>query len=762
MKHFFVSLMSGALLFLVGCAGTSLVMDGRPDAEIVIDRDSHPAVLYAAEELQRWVREISGAELPIVNVPGKAKTRIMLKVNPKEFPDDLARLQGNDGYAVRQKGDTIYLFGSCPKGVLNGVYKWLYKNSDIIWARPNTEFGTVFTKNPNLQFDQNDYIDIPVYVLRGWQMIGPRNHVASEEWQVRNGSNWSALNAFSEDRVKYAPVFEFGGGHNLVGVYIPEGKYFGQHPEFYPLINGKRARPGDFNNSVQLCFTNPELLNTFIKEVDERVKSNPNYDTYRIMIEDNENLCECPGCRKPIKLPDGKTVNPQDKNFRSTQFFLWLNEIARHMQKNYPGKRILTFGYFFTEIPPACQVEPNISISFCPIYKNSKEPMTGPANKIWNRQFLGWTKIGANLTWREYFGLVAPFPRPMDIIALEDWRYANRFGINRTYSEMYADAVGPRMDGVRTWDMNSLYFWVMANGSWNPYRNVHEMRREFLHRVYGPAADDVAEFYRIIEDGWFKSPASSQWNDLSRASWRSSVVEPGTTDACRAALDRALTRDVHPNARKMLLSMRSTFEEQIARAKDFSLTVARTGKPPVFDPDFKTGAWSTAVSADNFLTSGSDQEPKEKTAVRLLYDDANLYVCVKCFDKAPGKVFARPAGQKLDLWPMGDKFELCLTGKDHAVYQIVTDVNGNRYDACNKDPSWNGDYRIELKQVPGGWCVLITVPFKTLGLNSAADAKELSAMFSRYWSHGERKTEVSAWEGGSPISSGSYGKLKFN
>ena len=741
-------------------AAVPLTNNAQPSAEIVIERNSHPAVQYAAEELQRWVREISGAELPIVNAPGGAATEIMLCVNPKEFPDDLAKLQGNDGYAVRRQGNTIYLFGSQPKGVLNGVYKWLYKNTDIIWARPNTEFGTIFTKNPDLEFKHNDYIDVPVYVLRGWQMIGPRNHVPSEEWQVRNGSNWSALNAYSEDRVKYAPIFEFGGGHNLVSVYIPEKKYFAKHPEFYPLINGKRVRPSDFSNSVQLCFTNPELSKTFIKEVDDRVKANPNYDTYRIMIEDNYNLCECPECMKPITLPDGKTVTPDDKNFRSTQFFLWLNEIARHLQKNYPGKRILTFGYFFTEIPPACRVEPNISISFCPIYKNSKEPMTGPSNEVWNKQFLGWMKIGANLTWREYFGLVAPFPRPIDVIALEDWRYANGFGIDRTYSEVYADAVGRRMDGIKTWDMNSLYFWVMANGSWNPYRDVHEMRREFLNRVYGPAADDVAEFYRIVADGWFKSPGSSQWNDLGSASWRTSVVEPGTTDTCRAALDRALSQNVHPNARKMLLAMRQTFEDQIARSKGFSLAVARTDKPPVFDPDFKTGAWSSAATADKFLTAG-DQEPKGKTAVRLLHDDDNLYVGVKCFDEDSSKAYARPAGQKHDLWPAGDKFELCLTGKDHSIYQFVTDVNGNRYDARDKDPSWNGDYRLERKPASGGWSVLITVPFKTLGVASA-DAEKLTAMFTRYWSHGERKTEVSTWEGGSPISSGSYGKLKFD
>ncbi len=747
-----------ALLILGGCTHTRLTNNSRPEAEIIIDQDAHPAIVYAAEELQRWVREISGTELPSLNAPGNAKTRIVLCVNPKQFPDDLAKLNGNDGYAVRKTGNTVYLFGSQPKGVLNGVYKWLYKNTDIIWARPNTEFGTVFSKNPNLEFTHTDYIDVPVYVLRGWQMIGPPNHVPSEEWQVRNGSNWSALTSFNKDRVKYAPFFEFGGGHNLVGVYIPEKKYYGSHPEFYPLINGKRVRPSDYPASTQLCFTNPELLRTFIGEVDTHVKANSNYDTYRIMIEDNYNLCECPECLKPINI-GGKAIAPEDKAFRSTQFFLWLNQIARHMQTKYPGKRILTFGYFFTEIPPHCPVEPNISISFCPIYKDSKQPMTGTNNKIWNEQFLGWTKIGANLTWREYFGLVPPFPRPTDVIALEDWRYANSFGINRTYSEMYADAIGPRMDGVKSWDMNSMYFWVMANGSWNPYRDVYEMRREFLARAYGPAADDVAEFYRITEDGWFKHPSISQWNDLCSASWRTSVVRPGTENQCRAALERALGKDLHPNARKMLTAMQKTFEEQIANAAGFSITASRTAAKPPFDPDFKSGSWANAEIADQFFTAAS-QPPLEKTAVRLLYDDANLYIGVKCHDKEPAKAFARPAGQKRDLWPAGDKFELFLTGADHEVYQIAFDINGNIYDSCNKDVKWDGNFQLERRTTADGWSALVCIPLKTLGFTNPENVAT-SAMFLRYWNHQQRKTEVGIWRQGAPHNSASFGEVIF-
>lgn len=724
-------------------AAIPLAKNGIPQAEILIDSQSSPTVKYAAEELQHWVKEISGAKLPIVHRPGEMPFRIILDVNPKSFPNDLTKMSNNDGYAVRTIDNTVHIFGSCPKGVLNGVFKMLFKNTDIIWARPNVEFGTIFSKNTNLKLTKTDYIDIPVYSLRGWQMI---RHMPSEIWQIRNGSNWSAaFITYNPKWAKFGMINEFGGGHNLVSTYIPEKKYYANHPEFYPMIDGKRVKPSSFNTLCQLCFTNQDLVNTFIKELDERIKTNPNYSTYRIMIEDNYNLCNCPECVKPIKLPNGKTVSPKDKNFRSTQFFMWLNQIARHMKNKYPGKRILTFGYFFTAIPPACPVESNISISFCPISKNNKAVMNSSENATWNKKFLDWTKNGTKLTWREYFGLVGPFPRPIDVIAMSDWKYANKHGVNRTYSEMNADS--PVKNMYESWNVNSLYFWVVANGSWNPYQSVKTMRKEFLERVYGPAADDVGEFYRIIEDGWFKSGGHSSWNDLSISSWKSSVIKYGTEKACRNALERAAGKVTNPNGKKMLAALRNTFEKYIVYSKDSisTLGVKKVKTTPVFNPDFNTGEWLEAeVGEKFFMTNGA--KPLEKTAVRLLYDDSNLYIGVKCFNRNPGKAFARPAGQPRDKWPAGEKFEFSLgwinsQGKNYS-YQIVFDINGNLYDKCNGDLKWNGKFKVLRKITNNGWSALITIPFKVINLDLES-LNKTNIKFIRYWNHKAPKVEVS-------------------
>jgi Domain of unknown function (DUF4838) len=751
-----------ALSTLLLQAEIPLTKDGKALAEIVIDAKADKVMKYAASELQHWIKEISGAKLPIVRKPGGMEYKIFLKVNPPAFEADLVKLQGNDGYAVHEKGKELYLIASKSKGILNGVFKLLFKNTDIIWARPNVDFGTIFSKNSNLILTQTDYIDIPVFIVRGWQMIGPR--LTSEFWQARNGSNWSAATLnYNPKLAKFGNVLEYGGGHNLVKCYITGKKYFKKHPDFFPLIDEERVGPTP-KHKVQLCFMNPAMTTAFIREVDAKIRKNPDYDTYRIMIEDNYKLCNCPKCVKPIKLADGKIIYKRDKAFRSTQFFLFLNQIARHMRKNYPGKKILTFGYFFTEIPPYCKVEPNISISFCPIYKNSKATMQSYRNTKTRKKFMGWLKNTRNLTLREYFGLCGPYPRPVDAIAIADWRYVNKLGINKTYSEMYSDAVGRRMDGVKTWDLNSMYFWTLANACWNPYQDVKTLRKEFLKRVYGKAADDVGEFYSVLEKSWHKVDDISRWNDKAGFVWRRSVEEQNLAGKCRKLLESAAAKVLNVKSRKMLNALRAAFEEQVRIGKAFSTTAKKVDKKPVFAPDFNLKEWKKAPAAAKFVISNNTFS-REKTSIKILYDKTNIYFGIKCFDKKPGQAYARPAGQPRDKWPAGDKIELFVTGYDKlgkvSCNQIVLDINGNIYDSQNKNINWNADFALKCKVTANGWSAMLTLPFKEINVDLNKNP-QIKVMFVRYWNHKSDKMEVSFWEQGVVHNYHSFGDLIFD
>ncbi len=744
-----------------------LANGGKPAAQIVVAADAHPAVKYAGEELQKWVKAISGAELPIVAAADeKLGSSIILAVKPEGYAGDLAAIGDTDGYAVRPGINKLVILGGRPKGVLNGVFRLLFKNTDIIWARPSEELGTSYSNDPNLALTYFNYRDIPVYILRGWQM-GSGRMGPNEVWQVRNTQNWSAGSmAYQKERVKFDPILEFGGGHNLCGLYIKESKYYATHPEYYPLIEGKRVRHSESHGGCQLCFTNKELQKVFISEIDAHYKKNPNYDTYRIMIEDNYNLCECPECMKPITLADGTVVKPDDTAFRSTQFFLWLNPIAKHIKDNY-HKNVLSFAYFFTEIPPKCPVEDNISLSFCPIYKNSKHDILAPENELSFAKLDGWLKITPNVTWREYYGLCAAFPRPMDVVATADWRYANSRGVTRTYSEMRPDGElgghNQKEENIQSWDINCMYFWVMANTPWDPNVNTADLRKLFLDRYYGAAAADVAKFYALIEDSWFSQPGKSVWSDKPRGNWIMHVVKPGLVEPCRAALTAALAKCDKPNGKKNIERIIKVFDAATIVPKYDKMKSLYVTKAPAFDPLFTSGDWARTVKSENFLNQNGTKL-NVKTEVRILHDDKNFYVGFLCNNPNLPKLQKnlKSAGQKRDTWCGGEKAEMFFTGlKDGKLvyYQIVITPNGNIYDGCLDDKKWDGNFDVKLDKRGDSWSMMVTIPYKTLGLTGKPDKPLVS--FMRYYSNDDKTTTVGYWNDMAPHSIANFTELEL-
>ncbi|NLG14151.1 MAG: hypothetical protein GX561_08105, partial [Lentisphaerae bacterium] len=105
-------------LLLASCMTLSafpVTEGGRPLAEIVLGSEAPVPVANAAKELQLWIGKISGAQLPIVEASGALSKQVILSCSPDilaQFPEDAAALQGNDGYAVLQKGNQLYILAT--------------------------------------------------------------------------------------------------------------------------------------------------------------------------------------------------------------------------------------------------------------------------------------------------------------------------------------------------------------------------------------------------------------------------------------------------------------------------------------------------------------------------------------------------------------------------------------------------------------------------------------------------------------------------
>ena len=779
MKKLLFSLLCGAALS-AAAVPFQAAKDGEANAVIIIGYKVHPAVQFAAQELQNSIRIISTARLPIINAPFARQQRIYLgtlddpnvKQILKKYPKDRKALSGNDGYAVRMGGrSTLYIYASTPKGVLNGVHRFIYKNTDLVWVRPYKE-TVISSYDPNLTFKQTDYVDIPKFSLRGWGVNGNIS-LRSAEYdlyisRLANNYTVSPSVAVQNRRDALDFILEFGGGHNLAALWLPVKKYGETNPEFYMLIDGKR-RSRDRN--TQLCYSNEEMTKVFIKDALEIIKNMPPmYKRVNMMIEDTPAFCECENCTKPITLPDGRVLKKEDPAYKSTLFYMFLNKVAEAVCAKYPKMQIKTFAYFFTAIPPEIKVHPAICLSFCPYVRNDKQTLHGKTNVNWLQRTVKWAKMSPNVIWREYYFCQAAFPRAQANIIAQDLRFINKLGIRMIYPELsWGDLANTQRRGFtdqEVYDMNSPEFWVINQLFWDPEQDPDKLRQEYLTRTYREAAPAMIKFYKYIGDAWLNDPAPSAFNDDFRRSMGVLIVDKKLDKPCLDALAEAAKLVKDPRSKLQIEKVTATFKRWLSVAvsgKSVSQNVNKVAVKEFPGFDFDKGVWSKASTLAPLRVMGvPTAQPKEPTDVKLLHNGTKLYLAFRC--PYPGKLDAK-AKRRHDEWPGGDHVEIFIAHQREGHYfHFAFDANGNSYEALGTNADWNTEWEVKTQVKDGEWRAVVAIPVAAVGAKLEQNNKVRALIYRcRPMREGEKGGhQHSTWGGGKVHSADSFGELVFS
>jgi len=150
----------------------------------------------------------------------------------------------------------------------------------------------------------------------------------------------------------------------------------------------------------------------------------------------------------------------------------------------------------------------------------------------------------------------------------------------------------------------------------------------------------------------------------------------------------------------------------------------KTSTPPVIDGILDDSVWNIAKPVSDFLQQEpiAGKQPSQKTEVRILYDDDNIYVSFMNYDTEPGKIVARAL--KLD-GAMGADDNVSLlfdTFNDkRSGYWFGTNPLGMRDDALLTGSSgmrgfnerWNGIWNVRSAIVDSGWSTEMVFPFST-------------------------------------------------
>ncbi|MCE9608136.1 MAG: DUF4838 domain-containing protein [Planctomycetia bacterium] len=187
------------------------------------------------------------------------------------------------------------------------------------------------------------------------------------------------------------------------------------------------------------------------------------------------------------------------------------------------------------------------------------------------------------------------------------------------------------------------------------------------------------------------------------------------------------------------------------------LTVAAAQSEVTFDSPI----WKDAAANELTLVTPLIGLPR-KTTVRLLYDKTNLYLRAEC-DLEPAAATEFPVygrdtdlrGQEaIDLYlaPQAgsDVAYRFMSGADaksrwDAAAGFITDAIDPRYG--QDDPTWNGEWRNETRvdAKAARWEALITIPFKSLGVQPPSAGTTWRGNIARYHPLRPYKVDRSIW-----------------
>lgn len=512
-----VVLMFNALvLVLVGLtpAGATMVVvdNGANPAPIILPAETTHYNRVAANDLADLIEQASGARPEIIEgepktIPGRAIWVGYQPAMDSVFPgvdfeftrpeEILIAVEGNNlAIAGRDhwiEGHTEFITSrtntpgrQLEYGTVNAVYTFLRDYLNVRWLFP-TEIGTDVPEQKTIAFEPFEYRYAPQIRVRStlfapWSPNAGRRNVATQEW-LRQQRLW-------------LDSLELPGGHAFNQWW---DKYHEDHPDYFALQpDGTRSGYPNPHN-VKLCSANPAVWDRWLQEAEEAIERDPTKRVFSAASNDGWSAghCVCELCRD-WDHPDAERLTYQWQGLSQDYVALtdrevtFANTLARMLRERYPDRdyyvQVHAYG-LSRPAPVGVKPDDNVIISSVANFH-----LRSPAMRETHMTQLGdWGEVTKNLMWRPNIGSTFGWQWGTPDIGLqqagEDFRFVADAGGMGLFYDMIWDH----------WGNIGPHYYLIAQLAWDPYLDVNEVMDDYYHRMYGPAAAIMKEYWEAHE-----------------------------------------------------------------------------------------------------------------------------------------------------------------------------------------------------------------------------------------------------------------------
>jgi hypothetical protein len=527
---------------------------------IVIGAQSTAVERFAAEELQRYLREMSPTADPVPIraaeefstevaagevLIGRSATnsRLGRVIEAAKFNVDRATL-GEDGYLVKtvpaKSGSALLLTGSHDRSALFAVYHFL-ETCGVRFFGYRARAGEIVPLRATPEFAALDLVEKPRMKYR---FVSDNNFSAADKTQLVAVADWAAknrCNAFTItpsrageqwsqialDEVQKRGLMIVGPGHVLSRL-TPDKTLFATHPEFFPLLGGQRKTTYSeaWGGATAFCYSNPTAMQMVMKNALGYLAAHPFINIFALYPPDGSQRgvqCQCPECAKLSA---------------SDWYLTIINRLAAALASQGSDRKLMWIAYNECGVPPR-QVQPldhgrNMLLLWCNDVRDHRAPMDSETNRR-AASYLAWkprlktiktdgkknpqdADLAAWSRWRTWAGYLRESEYRGEVVLLDYYNLHVARSLQIPWlgycqsgpwpgNVMQQDFLTYAAEGIVGWQNCTDYYndapnpwWnrLAAQLLWNPQADVPSMRRDFYTQLYGPAGTAMEEYFGAL------------------------------------------------------------------------------------------------------------------------------------------------------------------------------------------------------------------------------------------------------------------------
>lgn len=453
----------------------TLADGGQARAVIVHPRGASKRLAGAASSLAAYLQLVTGAKFPVM-ADGEALPAGMGAIHVGDThrglatPLDLPDVRYGDevlpnlsGYLIRTPDPhTLVIRGRTEMATNHALVGFLRRYVGVrqYWMDRPGGLGDVIPSRPTLRVPELEWRDWPYFVSRSLSMHAFAGHAL--------------------------PALDFYRRHATLpcsenyNAWLPPERFGDVHPEYFPLISGKRRVPLDGKRAMgwQPCASNPEVARIMGAAVVEYFRKNPEAAGVNFAVNDGGGDCTCPACR----ALDAPGADYSQRLGMSDRYVKLSNQVCQAVRQEFPSKLLVYLAYGAARSVPSTA---------------SPDPMLLPVLTTPDNAFAAWDAwmktgvrhMGLYVHHNDSFFILPKF----DVFqAAKRIRYAVASGRARVFY----------METHTIWPFNDVVPYVVADLLWDPRQDVDRILDEYYTSFYGPAAAPMREFHRALDAGY--------------------------------------------------------------------------------------------------------------------------------------------------------------------------------------------------------------------------------------------------------------------